>query len=162
MLVLLRFLLQTHGSDQSEIFFNINVLPAYYIFKGFSIEPQFVFNTVKNQEPEFNFIGNLSYTIRIKESGFAPYLKLGYGVSNSVHSDAGNFGNYNSDEFDIGVFNSAAGLKFLVSKKIALRGELNFKLYSKSLNTVSVGTEYGTNDMTITNFSFLSGLSFLF
>ncbi|MBK8551092.1 MAG: outer membrane beta-barrel protein [Ignavibacteria bacterium] len=146
------------SSPGNNVFFNLNILPAYYIEKGFSIEPQFDINVTENIEPKFNFIGNLSYTFRIENSGFAPYLKAGYGLSNSVTGTGypEYVYYYHSDKFDIGVFNSALGLKFLVNKKIALRGELNYKEYH--INDDEIPIE--NSDMT--HLSFLGGLSFLF
>ena len=81
-------------------------------------------NVTEHIEPEFNFIGNLSYTYLIKNSGFALYNKAGYGVSNSVsvkdlsynwQGGAGFKSIYHSDKFNIGVFNSSIGMKFLVN-----------------------------------------------
>ena len=149
----------------NNAYLNLNILPAYYIINGLSIEPQITMIATEHIEPEFNFIANLSYTYRLKNSGFAPYFKAGYGISNSVsvkntYSDwQGNLdfkSIYHSDKFDIGVFNSSAGIKFLVNKKIALRGELNYKIYRGNS-----GYE-GPVDLDITQLSLLGGMSFLF
>lgn len=159
-----------YTNDQgNSAYFNLNILPAYYILNGLSIEPQITLNATEGIEPEFNFIGNLSYTFRIKESGFAPYIKAGYGISNSVsvknlyYDWLGNSrfeSVYHSDKFDIGVFNSALGMKFLVNKKIALRGELNFKVYNKHLEENWIYKR--DNSFNITQLSLSGGLSFLF
>lgn len=149
----------------NSAYLNLNFLPAYYILNGFSIEPQITLNVTEHIEPEFNFIGNLSYTYLIKNSGFAPYIKAGYGVSNSVsvknlsndwQGGTGFKSIYHSDKFNIGVFNSSIGMKFLVIKKTALRGELNYKIYNGN-----AGYE-GPVELNITQLSFLGGLSFLF
>lgn len=63
---------------------------------------------------------------------------------------------YITFNFDIGVFNSSAGMKNLINKKTALRGELNYKVYRGN-----AGYE-GPVNMNITQLSFLGGLSFLF
>ncbi len=155
-----------YSSDPgNSAYFYLNILPAYYILNGFSFEPQITMNFTEHIEPEFNFIGNLSYTYHIKNSGFAPYVKAGYGVSNSVsmqnlsydwQGGSGFKSIYYSDNFDIGVFNSSAGIKFLVNKKTALRGELNYKIYNGN-----AGYE-GPVNLNITQLAFLGGLSFLF
>ena len=62
---------------------------------------------------------------------------------------------YVTFNFDIGVFNSSAGMKYLINKKTALRGGLNYKVYHEN-----AGYE-GPVDMNITQLSFLGGLSFL-
>ena len=149
----------------NSAYLNLNILPAYYILNGFSIEPQITIYITEHIEPEFNFIGNLSYTYRVNNSGFAPYIKAGYGVSNSVsikklsydwQGGSGFKNKYHSDKFNIGVFNSSIGMKFLINKKTALRGELNYKIYNGN-----AGYE-GPVELHITQLSFLGGLSFLF
>ncbi|MBK8551093.1 MAG: outer membrane beta-barrel protein [Ignavibacteria bacterium] len=146
----------SYSNQDDDAYFSINILPAYYIFNRFSIEPQFNASVTEGNEPEFNFIGNLSYTFGIRNSGFAPYFKAGYGISNAVSNN-----NYYSDKFDIGVFNSALGLKYLVNKKIALRGELNCIVYDMNMEDVLSVTEIDRS-FSITQLSFLGGLSFLF
>lgn len=149
----------------NSAYFSLIILPAYYILNGLSFEPQITIIVTEHIEPEFNFIGNLSYTFRIKNSGFAPYLSAGYGVSNSVsvknlsydwQGGSGFKSIYHSDKFDIGVFNSSAGMKYLINKKLALRGELNYRIYHGNEGYA------GPVDMNITQLSFLGGLSFLF
>ena len=61
-----------------------------------------------------------------------------------------------SDKFDIGVFNSSTGMKYLINKKLALWGELNYRIYHGNEGYA------GPVDINITQLSFLGGCHFCF
>lgn len=149
--------------DYSTYYFTfLSGFAGYYLFDGWSIEPEFGIFAVENNRPAQFIIGNLSYTKMRKNSPFAFFGKIGYGLSNSViltYSAKPLL--INPDNFDTKIISVGMGVKYLIDYQIALRGEFNYKFQSRSI-TVGTVSDHTTSDSKYETFSFVLGASFLF
>lgn len=156
-----------YSSEKSTSLFYIllGVIPAYFFTDGLSFEPE-INLLIQNQEgtdnkPALSFLGNLSYTFNIPNKKFAPFIRAGYGISNSVQIPAviGGLGRV-SDKLNVSVLNTAVGFKVLVSKNVLFRTEINFRRYAYKYNSSSMYYQY-SNDYTVTSISGIFGFSIL-
>lgn len=150
---------------ESMFYVQLGVIPAYFFTDGLSFEPE-INLLIQNQEgvdnkPALSFLGNLSYTFNIPNKKFAPFIRAGYGISNSVQIPAviGGLGRV-SDKLDVGVLNAGAGIKILVSEKILIRTELNYRRYSYGIDSNMSYFSY-SYDYTLNSISGVFGLSIL-
>jgi hypothetical protein len=126
----------TSRNDQPT-FLGINVSPGYYIIDGLSFEPDFGVMADLSGNADFDtyykIVGNLSYTFKLQEKPFAPYVKAGYGISNGIEyalsGFQGTFAEASKDR-TVSILNTGAGMKWLVSDKAAIRTELNYHVQS--------------------------------
>jgi hypothetical protein len=126
-------------------------MPGYYLIDGLSIELEYGLMAVEDSRPFHSIIGNLSYTYPLPESSVALFARAGYGVSNgralySVIMSGGG-------EMDYGILNLGAGAKILLSRMAYLRGEVNYRSYSKSDSD-----EFGESTYTLSHIALLFGL----
>lgn len=135
---------------------------GYYLFDGLSIEPEFGIFAVENNRPAQFIIGNLSYTKLRKNSPFAFFGKLGYGLSNSVILTTSTKPLLsNPDNFDTKIISVGMGVKYILDYQVVLRGEFNYKFQSRSI-VVGTATERISSDAKYETFSFIIGAAFLF
>jgi len=135
---------------------------GYYLFDGLSIEPEFGIFAVENNKPSQFIIGNLSYTKMRKDSPFAFFGKVGFGLSNSVIlTYAARPVVSNPDNFDTKIVSVGMGVKYLLDYQIALRGEFNYKFQSRSIVVGTAGDRV-SSDAKYETFSFVIGAAFLF
>lgn len=154
-------------SKSSSMFYvQLGVIPAYFLTDGLSIEPE-INVLIQSQEgvdskPSLSFLANLSYTFNLPEKKFAPFIRIGYGISNSIQIPAviGGLGRV-SDELEVNILNAGAGFKFLISRNLLIRTELNFRRCS--YGSESSGSFYSMSyDYSITSISGIFGFSVLF
>ena len=82
----------TYGSSSNEnsvFYLQLGIIPAYYFTDGLSVEPEInlLIQKEKDKDSEpaaMSFLLNLAYTFNIPNKNFAPYLRAGYGISNSL------------------------------------------------------------------------------
>ena len=106
-------------SKSSSMFYvQLGVIPAYFVTDGLSIEPE-INVLIQSQEdvdskPSLSFLANLSYTFNLPEKKFAPFIRIGYGISNSLQIPAviGGLGRV-SEDLDVSILNAGVGFKFL-------------------------------------------------
>ena len=116
--------------SQTQNFLAFNIIPAYFIIDGLSFEPEIGYTAMQEVNPSFSLIGNISYTYRIPDQNFAPFIRIGYGLSNSINIMPGDKRLFNgSDELDIGILNGGFGIKFLIENSATLRIEVNYRTY---------------------------------
>lgn len=135
----------SYSSEKSESMFyvQLGVIPAYFFTDGLSVEPEInvLFQSQESVEskPALSFLGNLAYSFNLPNKNFAPFIRAGYGISNSIQIPAviGGLGRV-SDKLDVGVLNAGAGIKILVSQKILIRTELNYRRYSYKTEISSI------------------------
>ncbi|MDP3150854.1 MAG: outer membrane beta-barrel protein [Ignavibacteria bacterium] len=124
----------TSGSYDNSIdtdFFDISLLPGYYLLDGFSIEPEFGFFAIKDEKPSYNLIANLSYTFMFPYSSNAFFIKAGYGLGNAYALPmADEFLVRVSNKFDVTILNLGTGVKFFVGEKVYIRCEANYRIQS--------------------------------
>ncbi len=123
---------QNGSFSESRKYFELGIIPAYYLIDGLAFEPEVNILTVESIKPSFLLIGNISYTFNVKSSYLFPFLRAGYGVTNSFQIPVTGDLSRASEKMDIGVINLGAGLKTLLSENILLRTELNYRKYSYS------------------------------
>lgn len=124
----------TSGSHDNSVdmdFFDISVLPGYYLFDGFSIEPEFGFTAIKDVKPSYNLIANLSYTLLFPNTSNAFFIKTGYGLGNAYALPmADELLVRFSDKFDVTILNLGGGVKISVGEKVYIRCEVNYRIQS--------------------------------
>ena len=145
------------GSDsESRTYFQLGIIPAYYLTDGLAIEPEINLLAVEKEEPALLLLGNLAYTVNLENSRFYPFIRAGYGITNSVQIPVnGNLSKISGD-MDIGVLNLGAGIKTLLTENILLRTEINFRKFSYS----DEGTGYKYS-MNISSIALIFGFSVL-
>jgi opacity protein-like surface antigen len=146
-----------NGSDsESRTYLQLGIIPAYYLIDGLAIEPEINMLAVETQKPAFLLIGNLAYTINLESSRFFPFIRAGYGITNSLQIPVnGNLSRMSSD-MDIGVLNLGAGLKTLLTENILLRTEINYRKFS-----YSDGDDYYSYSMDVSSIALVFGFSVL-
>lgn len=147
------------GSESnSSTYFNLSVLPGFFIAEGFSIEPEVSFLAVEKAKPAYSIIPNISYTYLLPGSRTAVYARTGYGLSNSYSL----FGLLlrQSNKIDVGIFNVGAGIKYLVTDGATLRMELNYKSTNHEEET-NYGGYNNSASTTVESIRILMGFSLL-
>ncbi len=115
---------QEYSSDHT--YFQLHIIPGYFIIDGLSFEPELDFLFLENSKPSYSLIPNLSYTYLLpSNSKLALYVRGGYGLSNSYNL----FGLLirTSNSLDVGVINLGAGIKFLATENFSIRTEINYR-----------------------------------
>ncbi|MCK9212299.1 MAG: porin family protein [Ignavibacteriaceae bacterium] len=119
----------TNSSDEG--FFDVSLMPGYYLIDGFSIEPELGMFAVKGESPAYNMIVNLSYTLLFPYSQNAIFLKAGYGFGNATtYPTADEVLLKMTDKFDVDIINFGVGVKFSVTEKAFIRVEANYRIQS--------------------------------
>lgn len=135
---------------------------GYYLFDGLSIEPEFGIFAVENNTPSQFLIGNISYTKLRKNSPFAFFGKIGFGISNSIiltYIDKPLI--TNPDNFDTKIVSIGMGVKYILDYQIVLRGEFNYKFQSRSITAGPISGKMYNYDAKYETFSLVLGASFL-
>lgn len=135
---------------------------GYYIFDGFSVEPEFGIFAVENTTPAQFIIGNISYTKLRKNSPFAFFGKIGVGLSNSIiltYIDKPLI--VNPDNFDTKIISLGMGVKYVADPQIVLRGEFNYKFQSRSVTAGPINNVMYNLDAKYETFSIVFGAAFL-
>lgn len=144
---------------------SISVSPAYYIYDGLSLEPEFTalvkFNV--GSSAHYQLLLNIGYTFATTKS-FHPYIKAGYGIGDMVTSYfAGTQGSPNGaegiDEF-VQCINAGAGIKWIVGSNAAIKTELNYRVQQYTYTPYYwAGESDGSVDVSINHFGILLGMS---
>lgn len=122
-------------SSDSRAYFQLNVSPAYFVIEGLSVEPEIDFLFVEGGKPAYLFLGNISYSMFLENSFLAPFIRAGYGISNSVvFPFQPGVINRVSNKLDVPILNVGAGLKLAVTENVLLRTELNYRSLSYTTN----------------------------
>jgi len=158
----------TYGSSSdskssSMFYVQLGVIPAYFVTDGLSIEPE-INVLIQSQEgveskPSLSFLANLAYNFNMAGKNFAPFIRLGYGLSNSLQIPVviGGLGRV-SDDLDVSILNAGVGFKFSISQNLLIRTELNFRRYS--YGSESSSSFYSSSyDYTLTSISGIFGFS---
>jgi len=154
-----------YAQDYSTYNFTfLSAFVGYYLFDGWSIEPEFGIFAVENNTPAQYAIANISYTKMRKDSPFAFFGKIGFGVSNSLILTYNNEKStiQNPDNFDTRIISLGMGIKYLVDNNIALRGEFNYKFQNRSLIAGPVNGTMFSYDSKYETFSIAFGAALLF
>jgi hypothetical protein len=142
-------------NSDSYTYFQLCAAPAYFVSDGLAIEPELDMFFYELSKPAYSLIGNLSYTFKIADQRIAPFIKAGYGISNSVSFPVqGGIQNRVSDKLDIPILSLGAGVKFLVTDDILIRTELNYRTLSYS----SSYSGYGYSSSSKYDYSFITML----
>lgn len=115
------------SSSTTEKYLSINVTPGYYLADGLSVEPQLGLTWIERSKPSEYLLLNLSYTYLLPESRVGVFAAAGYGIGNSEQYPMTNVAVQVSDKFNVGVLNMGVGAKFLISKDVLIRTELNYR-----------------------------------
>ncbi len=153
-------------SKSSSVFYiQLGVIPAYFFTDNLSFEPEInVF--IQNQEgadskPSLSFLGNLAYNFNLPQKNVVPFIRVGYGISNSLQIPVvtGILGRV-SDDLSVSILNAGAGLKVVVSKHVLLRTEINFRRYGYKVEN-NYSYYQSSYDYSITSVSGIFGFSIL-
>ena len=108
-------------SKSSSMFYvQLGVIPAYFVSDGLSIEPEVnvLFQSQEGVEskPSLSFLANVAYNFNLPQKHFAPFIRIGYGISNSLQIPVviGGLARV-SDDLDVKILNAGVGLKFLIT-----------------------------------------------
>lgn len=144
--------------SESVLFANISAIPTYYLFGGIALDLEVSYLAAENDKPGMWFIGNLSYTHRVSDSKFAPFIRAGYGVGNAMSSFTGQqaYPEIVFDDFKVGILNSGIGLKYLLSDFVAFRSEFNYR--RSNINQNIEGLENKV-EITVSNLALWLGVS---
>ena len=136
--------------SESQTYFQLGIIPAYYIIEGLSFEPEINILAIENTEPSFLFLGNLAYTFKIESSHFFPFVRAGYGITNAFQFPVnGTLIQRISSSLDIGVLNLGAGLKTLLTESVLLRTEINYRKFSYSEDSGYVNYSYDLSSIAL-------------
>lgn len=116
--------------SESRKYFELGITPAYYLIDALSIEPEINIFALEKSQPSFLFLGNLAYTFKIKNSNVYPFLRAGYGISNSIQIPVNRDISRMSNSLDIGILNLGGGIKVSLSESVLLRTELNYRKFT--------------------------------
>ena len=156
---------ETSKSNYDEYYNNANyaavaLMPGYYVTNGFSLEPEFSFYTMEYSDPTFQLSGNLSYTGWIPGQKAAWFARGGIGTGNGVPFPGMNFTLFDTEE-SIFILNFGAGVKAPISQSVALRTELNYRIYQFTYHPDYNGYSGSARDHDIRDFSLRIGFSIL-
>ncbi len=152
------------NEDITEL--SLCISPAYYIYNGLSLEPEFVALVQfygSNQSANYQLLLNVGYTFLTTKS-FHPYIKSGYGIGDMTTSYfAGTAASPNAAE-DINEFvqiiNAGVGAKWMVGANAAIKAELNYRVQHYSYIPYNWAEESdGSVDVSISHFGILLGMS---
>jgi hypothetical protein len=122
------FMANTNSTSRNYMVFSLS--PAYYIIDGLSLEPEYNLNAVEGSQPSHSILLNISYTYFVEGTKVAPFVHVGYGISNSQGIPfLPNVMFRVSDKLDVTILNAGGGLKILVGSGAALRFEVNYRSY---------------------------------
>lgn len=121
-----------NSDSESQTYFQLGVIPAYYLIEGLSVEPEISILAIEKTEPSFLLIGNLAYTFKIESNRFYPFIRAGYGITNAFQFPVNGSLTRLSNSMDIGVLNLGAGLKTQLTESVLLRTEVNYRKFSYS------------------------------
>ena len=148
-----------NGSVSEDFkYFQIGIIPGYYITQGLSFEPEINMFAIEGSKPAYMLLGNVGYTFTIENSMFYPFVHAGYGVTNAFQIPVNTSLSLMSHKLDIGVLNLGAGLKTKLSESILLRTEINYRKYSYSPDEAVYGASYSMN---LSSIALVFGFSFL-
>lgn len=147
-----------HEVSDDQSFMSLSIQPAYYIIDGLFFEPEIGITASEGYQPGFFLLGNIGYTFLPEKSRIAPYARIGYGVSNSIGIPTINSYPRSSDDMNVGVLNLGAGVKYLVTKSVNLRAEINYRQFKRSEDETYYNQTY-TIDYTRSYISFWFGFS---
>ncbi len=106
----------SNEKSSSMFYVQLGVIPAYFVSDGLSIEPEVnvLFQSqegVKNK-PSLSFLANLAYNFNLPQKNFSPFIRIGYGISNSLQIPVvvGGLARV-SDDLDVSVLNAGVGFK---------------------------------------------------
>jgi hypothetical protein len=119
---------------EAQSYFGLDIRVGAYLVEGLSIEPEIYILAVEKSPPAFNLGGNLSYTFTIPESPVKPFVIAGYGVGNGIPVMQRLMGRA-SDKLDIPVLRVGGGLKFFLSKQVAVKIEYRYERYTTESTT---------------------------
>ena len=144
--------------SESQTYFQLGIIPAYYVTEGLSIEPEISVLAIEKTEPSFLFLGNLAYTFKIESAHFFPFIRAGYGITNAFQFPVnGTLIQRISNSLDIGVLNLGAGMKMLLTESVLFRSEINYRKFSYSENS-----DYGNYSYDLSSIALVFGFSVLF
>lgn len=116
---------------------SISISPAYYLFDGLSLEPEFstLVNFDRTGGAHYQLFMNIGYTFRTTKS-FHPYIKAGYGFGDMVTqyfegTHASPIGAEGVDRF-VECINTGVGIKWMVGDNAAIKTELNYRMQQYS------------------------------
>lgn len=128
----------TRGSSSSDTKYALlSVSPGFYILDGLSVEPEIGWMAHQDDFPSWLFLGNVSYTYPgvDQQHRFAPFISVGYGVSNSYQVLTPQVLVRTSTKLDVGVFNVVGGVKVGVVEGAFLRAEVFYRQYNWTGNS---------------------------
>ncbi len=148
----------SYSSSHSENvkYFQLGVIPAYYITQGLSFEPEINIFTLEGMNPAYMLLGSLGYTFKLDNPMFYPFVHAGYGITNAFQVPLNSGLSLASDKMDIGVLNLGAGLKTMLGEGILLRTEINYRSFSNSTDESGFSSSY-----TLSSVALVFGFSFL-
>jgi hypothetical protein len=150
---------KSYGSSEANFYGQLHIIPGIYIVDGLSFEPEVDFLFIKDVDPSYSFIPNISYTHRFpSNSNVAFYARAGYGISNSYNL----FGLLlqTSKSANVGILNLGVGLKYLISESFCFRTEINYRRTSYT-NEETYYFYYSKTEETLTNIRVLLGFSLI-
>lgn len=108
-----------------------------FVYRGLSIEPEFIWTAIEGDPPAFSLSGNLSYTHRQESTAVAPFVLVGYGIGNGIPI-AQRLTGRSSSSMDIPVLNLGGGLKIFLGQSAAVRVEYRFQRFVQEETGYSV------------------------
>lgn len=155
----------SNEKSSSMFYVQLGVIPAYFVSDGLSIEPEVnvLFQSqegVKNK-PSLSFLANLAYNFNLPQKNFSSFIRIGYGISNSLQIPVvvGGLARV-SDDLDVSVLNAGVGFKFLIAQNLLIRTELNYRRFSYG-NDMSSSYYSSSYDYTLSSISGIFGFSIL-
>lgn len=146
-------------NSDTKNYFQLSLMPSIFIIYGLSIESEIDLFILEKSKPAFSLIGNVNYTFDIGQPQVAPFVKAGYGLSNSVKLPINSgIANRVSDTFDIPIINFGAGAKIFISQSVLFKSEINYRILSYSYTNTYKSGNYSNTTSGQYDYSFLTML----
>jgi hypothetical protein len=124
------------GSSSDTKFAVLSVSSGFYLIDGLSLEPEIGWIAMEDDFPGWLFLGNLSYTYPEidQQHRIAPFIRIGYGVSNSYQLLTTQLLIRTGNKLDVGVLNVGGGVKVGLVESAFLRAEVFYRQYNWTYN----------------------------
>lgn len=149
-----------YEDSESRSYLYLGISPGFFLANGVSIEPEVAMGAMESAYPAWFVLGNLSFTFSNESGSLGPFVRAGYGISNSIFPVPGTYAIARiSNKMNVQVLNLGIGLKVRIVGSAYLRSEVNYKRYSWSEELSGYAGYRSTTDYSDTNIGLLFGLS---
>jgi opacity protein-like surface antigen len=153
-----------YHDTQTDKYINTYIRYGYFFYKGFEIEPEFLWYASNHGKPGFAVTGNLVYNFNFaKDSAccpIMPFLLADYSISTGMqYGHMGVSGTYDDNvKWKTHGYGIGAGVKAFVSPRVALRLEYRYESHTRK----NEASYYSSGKTTSNSNNVMAGFSIFF